>query len=335
MLSGRPGGGGPRRERSEESLWYAGMVADVGREPVAAIDCGTNSTRLLVVDAAGETLTRLMRVTRLGQGVDAHRKLEVDAVERTLAVLGEFRQTMDRLGARRVRMVATSAVRDAVNGQEFLDAASEVMGAEAELLSGDEEGRLAYAGATAGLGSAVGGVVVVDIGGGSTELITEDDGRVGVASLDLGCVRLTERFFHRDPPTAEELGAAVGAIDGELVRALAEVPALQDAPSRQLVGLAGTVSTLAALELGVAAYDRDRLHHAVLPLSAVRRWCTTLAAEPSVDRARRVGMVPGREDVIVGGALVLQEVMARLGVGECLVSESDILDGLAGSLLDG
>jgi exopolyphosphatase / guanosine-5'-triphosphate,3'-diphosphate pyrophosphatase len=316
------------------SLWYAGLVEDLHPGPVAAIDCGTNSTRLLVVDA-GNTLTRLMRVTRLGQGVDANRKLEVEAVDRTLAVLSEFRRAMDRLGVRQVRMVATSAVRDAVNGQEFLDAASEVVGARAELLSGGEEGRLAYAGATAGLEPATGGVVVVDIGGGSTELITEDQGRVEVASLDLGCVRLTERFLHHDPPTPVELATAITAIGGELEHALTEIPALQDAPSRRLVGLAGTVSTLAALELGVAAYDRDRVHHAVLPLAVVRRWCTTLATESSALRARRAGMVPGREDVIVGGVLVLQEVMARLGVGECLVSESDILDGLAASLLDG
>ncbi len=300
---------------------------------MAAIDCGTNSTRLLVVDGGGATLTRLMRVTRLGQGVDANRKLEVDAVERTLAVLAEFHQAMDRLGVGRVRMVATSAVRDAVNGQEFLDAASEVVGAGAELLSGGEEGRLAYAGATADLGRVGGGPVVVDIGGGSTELITEDRGQVAVASLDLGCVRLTERFLHHDPPAADELDAAVMTIDAELDRALTEVPALRDATGRRLVGLAGTVSTLAALDQGVAAYDRDRLHHAVLPLPTVRRWCATLAAEPSALRSQRVGMVPGREDVIVGGVLVLQEVMGRLGVPECLVSESDILDGLAMSVL--
>jgi exopolyphosphatase / guanosine-5'-triphosphate,3'-diphosphate pyrophosphatase len=300
---------------------------------VAAIDCGTNSTRLLVVGGAGETLTRLMRVTRLGQGVDAYRKLDGEAVERTLAVLREYRGAMDRLGVGRVRMVATSAVRDAVNGEEFLDAASEVVGAEAELLSGQEEGRLAYAGATVELGSAPEGAVVVDIGGGSTELITEDAGRVGVASLDLGCVRLTERFLHHDPPAGDELEAAVAAIATELDRALVEVPALEDAPNRRLVGLAGTVSTLAALEYDVAAYDRDRLHHSVLPLATVGRWCATLAAEPSAARARRPGMVPGREDVIVGGVLVLREVMVRLGADECLVSESDILDGLAMTLL--
>lgn len=299
---------------------------------MAAIDCGTNSTRLLVVGAGGETLVRLMRVTRLGQGVDATHKLEGDAIERTLAVLQEFRSTMDDLGVGRVRMVATSAVRDAVNGHEFLDAAADAVGAPAELLSGEEEGALAYAGATAELPPTPDGVVVVDIGGGSTELITEEGARVHAVSLDLGCVRLTERYLHHDPPTAEELAAAVGVVDEELKRALAAVPALTRAASRALVGLAGTVSTLSALEQGVADYDRARLHHSVLEADVVRRWCDRLAAEPSSARARRVGMVPGREDVIVGGVLVLREVMARFEAGECLVSESDILDGLAATI---
>jgi exopolyphosphatase/guanosine-5'-triphosphate,3'-diphosphate pyrophosphatase len=308
-------------------------VADRYRDTVAAIDCGTNSIRLLVVGGGGEHLARLMRVTRLGQGVDATHKLDVDAIERTAEVLREYRTTMDRLGAVRARIVATSAVRDAVNGHDFLEVATEIVGYPVELLSGEQEGALAYAGATAGLPPSPGGVVVVDIGGGSTELIADDRGRVGVASLDLGCVRLTERYLHQDPPAGEELAAAARAVDAELDRAVAVLPALAHASGRTLVGLAGTVSTLSALEQGVAGYDRERLHHSVLTAATVRRWCDDLAAEPSSARARRVGMVPGREDVIVGGALVLREVMARLGVGECLVSESDILDGLAMSVL--
>lgn len=303
--------------------------------PVAAIDCGTNSTRLLVVGGDGEQLARLMRVTRLGQGVDATGKLAVDAIDRTVEVLRAYRGTVDRLGATRIRMVATSAVRDAVNGDELLDAAAEAVGAPAELLSGEEEGALAFAGATAELPATTGDVMVVDIGGGSTELIVGHGGRLAVASLDLGCVRLTERYLHHDPPTAGELAAAAAVVGAELDRALAALPAPaagNGAAQRTLVGLAGTVSTLSALEQGVAAYDRDRLHHSVLGVAAVRRWCADLAAEPSQARARRTGMVPGREDVIVGGALVLREVMARLGAAECLVSESDILDGLVASM---
>jgi exopolyphosphatase / guanosine-5'-triphosphate,3'-diphosphate pyrophosphatase len=301
--------------------------------PLAAIDCGTNSTRLLVVDPRGEPLVRLMRITRLGQGVDANHKLEHEAIDRTLAALGEFRSEMDRLGVSGARMAATSAVRDAVNGREFLDAAADVVGVRAELLSGVEEGRLAYAGATAGLVGEPGEPVVVDIGGGSTELIVEEAGRVGAVSMDIGCVRLTERYLRHDPPLPEELAATVGAVTAELERAEDALPPLRRrGPGRRLVGLAGTVSTLSALEQGLVAYDRDRIHHSVLGFDTVDRWAATLAAEPSSARARRPGMVRGREDVITGGALVLREVMARFGFAACLVSESDILDGLVASL---
>ena len=305
--------------------------------PVAAIDCGTNSTRLLVTDPDGVALVRLMRITRLGRGVDATHKLDPEAVDRAIEVLAEFRQTFDRLGARRVRMVATSAVRDAVNGQDFLDAATEVIGSPAELLSGTEEGVLAYAGATAGLLSSPGGGggddVVVDIGGGSTELVLQRSGRIEAVSLDLGCVRLTERHLQSDPPTAVELAAAGAMVDAELDRAVRTVGALRTLRSAsRLIGLAGTVSTLAALEQGLAEYDWGRLHHYVLSDVAVDRWVETLAGEPAVQRLARPGMVGGRQDVIVGGAVVLRRVMSRFGFAECLVSESDILDGLAQSL---
>jgi len=301
---------------------------------VAAVDCGTNSTRLLVTDGDGHSLLRLMRITRLGEGVDATHKLSGDAVDRTLAVLGEFRAEMDRLAVGAARLVATSAVRDAVNGDEFLLAASDVVGTQAELLSGDEEGRLAYAGATRDLAPAQGDDVVVDIGGGSTELVVAAGDRVEAVSLDLGCVRLTERHLHHDPPSPDELDAAVRTIASELDRAVGAVPTLGAlAPGSRLLGLAGTVSTLAALEQGLAHYDRDRIHHAVLSAATVTRWCARLAAEPSSARGARPGMTPGREDVIVGGALVLRQVMDRFGFEACLVSESDILDGLADSLL--
>lgn len=301
---------------------------------VAAIDCGTNSTRLLVAGADGNAIVRLMRITRLGQGVDATGKLDPEAIERTVAVLREFRQVMDEQGVGRARLVATSAVRDAVNGDEFLRAASEVAGTPAELLTGLEEGELAFAGATADLPPTGGDVVVVDIGGGSTELVTSGPAGIEAISLDLGCVRLTERYLHHDPPTDLELSEATGIIDTELRRAMVEVPRLAHLrPASRLIGLAGTVSTLASLEQGLAEYDRARVHHAVLRREAVEHWCEVLAGEPSAARGRRPGMAPGREDVIVGGALVLRQVMAVLDFEECLVSESDILDGLVISLL--
>jgi exopolyphosphatase/guanosine-5'-triphosphate,3'-diphosphate pyrophosphatase len=305
---------------------------------VAALDCGTNSTRLLVAGTDGSTLVRLMRITRLGQGVDATGRLAPEAVERTLDVLGDYRATMDDLGVGRRRLVATSAVRDAANGQEFLSAAGAVAGTVAELLSGEEEGRLSYAGATAGLAPAPGGDLVVDIGGGSTELVVGGPpvGGAGTqeVSLDIGCVRLSERHFHHDPPTPEELDAAVATVQAALAQAEATVPALGAVgPATRLIGLAGTVSTLAMLELGLDRYDRDRVHHALLSAAAVGRWCDRLAALTATERRALPGMVEGREDVIVGGVVVLREVMARWAMAECLVSESDILDGLVASLL--
>jgi exopolyphosphatase/guanosine-5'-triphosphate,3'-diphosphate pyrophosphatase len=301
--------------------------------PLAALDCGTNSTRLLVVGADGATLDRQMRITRLGQGVDATHALARGAVERTLAVLADYRKTIDALGVVGARLVATSAVRDARNGADFLSAASEVTGVAAELLSGEEEGRLSYAGATADLAPVAGDDVVLDIGGGSTELVVAHDGDLHAVSVDLGCVRLTERYLHHDPPRPDELDAMVAAIGNELDGAVAAVPALGALrPASRLVGLAGTVSTLAMLHQELASYERERVHHAVLSRQVVDRWCSVLAAEPSAARARRPGMDPGREDVIVGGVVVLREVMARFGFDRCLVSEADILDGLVLSL---
>jgi exopolyphosphatase/guanosine-5'-triphosphate,3'-diphosphate pyrophosphatase len=305
-------------------------MAQAPTEPVAAVDCGTNSTRLLI-RSPGRPDVRLMRITRLGRGVDATGKLDPDAVERTLAVLAEYRGVIDRHGARRIRLVATSAVRDAANGEEFLADASAVVGARAELLTGTEEGRLAFLGASAEL--ALPGhppLTVIDIGGGSTELAV-GPGTGEAVSLPLGCVRLTERFFHHDPPLPSELEAAGHLVDAELARAASALPALET-PGRTLVGLAGTVSTLAALEQGLDHYDRERLHHFALPAATVARWAGVLAAEPARSRLARPGMEAGREDVIVGGVLVLRRAMVRFAHPACTVSESDILDGLAASL---
>jgi exopolyphosphatase / guanosine-5'-triphosphate,3'-diphosphate pyrophosphatase len=240
---------------------------------------------------------------------------------------------MDAEGVGRARLVATSAVRDATNGEAFLLPAAEIVGAPAELLSGQEEGQLSYAGATADLPVGDGTVVVLDIGGGSTEIVTKVAGEILAVSLDIGCVRLTERFLHGDPPAAAETAAAVLAIGSELDRATAAIGALADIGGpRRLVGLAGTVSALAGLELGLADYDRERIHHAVLTVGSVARWCDVLGAEPAAERGRRLGLPAGRQDVIFGGALVLREVMQRFALPECIVSEADILDGLVRSM---
>jgi len=299
------------------------------RDAVAALDCGTNSTRLLIT-APGLPELRLMRITRLGQGVDATTKLDPDAIARTLDVLAEYRLEMDRHHVGRARLVATSAVRDADNGDEFLRAASRVIGVPAELLDGGAEGALAFAGATASLEVPSSDVAIIDIGGGSTELVT-GVGEIEAISLDLGCVRLTERYLHHDPPTRDELDAASRFVRTELDRAALALPRLSE-PGLTLVGLAGTVSTLGALTLGLSDYDRDKIHHSVLGAADVAEWCDRLAAETAVERGRRPAIAAGREDVIVGGVLVLRDAMARFGFDRCLVSEADILDGIAAGL---
>ena len=301
---------------------------------VAALDCGTNSTRLLVVDESGRPLVREMRITRLGQGVDATGSLRDDAMERTLAVLGEYRQIMDGHGVTRGRLAATSAARDAANGPAFLGAASRATGVDAEILSGEEEGRLSFDGATADLDGSTDDTVVLDIGGGSTELVERVDGAIEAFSMQLGCVRVTERALRGDPPTAQELGAARVMIDEAIEGAVASLPNLA-APraGRVVVGLAGTVSTLSMIDLGLAEYDEAAVHHHWLSLEAIRGWRDTFAAASVEAHRSRPGMVPGREGVILGGVCILAAVSERLGVDGCLSSEHDILDGLARSVL--
>jgi exopolyphosphatase/guanosine-5'-triphosphate,3'-diphosphate pyrophosphatase len=303
---------------------------------IAAIDCGTNSTRLLVTDETGRSLERLMRITRLGQGVDATGRLDPEAVQRCIAVLSEFRSVMDGLGVARGRLVATSAVRDATNGDEFLEAAGSTTGLTPELLTGLDEGRLSMAGAVADLDLEEGPFLILDIGGGSTELVMgdgPDDPDLAAVSLQLGCVRISERFLRDDPPTAGDLDRARVEVDAQLESAATAHPRFVDA--RRLVGLAGTVTTLASLQLGMVEYDRDRSHHTVLRAADVEGWLHRLAGEDRAARLHRVGMVPGREDVIVGGAMILDGVLRRFGFSECLVSEADILDGLVASQLHG
>lgn len=302
--------------------------------PVAAIDCGTNSTRLIVADWMGRPLERLMRITRLGEGVDATGTLSPDAIERCLAVLRDYRSDMDRYGVVRGRLVATSAVRDASNGDEFLAAAGTVTQFEPELLSGADEGRLSMAGAVAELDEADGPFLVLDIGGGSTELVVGSgptDWELAEVSLQVGCVRITERFLRSDPPTAAQLAEGETMVNELLDQVIADQPHFLDA--RRLVGLAGTVTTLVSLNQGLDEYDRAKIHHAVLTAAEADAWYRTLSGEVREARLDRAGMVLGREDVIVGGALILSTVMRRFGFEECLVSESDILDGMVAGLL--
>lgn len=301
---------------------------------VAALDMGTNSTRILVAEPRDGRLAVLERhntITRLGQGVGASGRLADEAVERTVACLRGYRELLVRHGVVRVRIAATSAARDAANRDALFDAAEAVIGARPELLTGDEEGRLAFIGATGELDPALGPFLVVDIGGGSTEFIVGSEAVEGVMSVDVGCVRLTEKFIEHDPPLPEELTACISLTDAYIEDVVRELPAVAEA--RTLVGLAGTVTTVAAVEIGLATYDRDRIHHFHLTRQAAEDVFRTLATESRADRVHNPGLEEARADVIVGGCCVLVALFRRLGFDEMLVSESDILDGLALSLL--
>jgi exopolyphosphatase/guanosine-5'-triphosphate,3'-diphosphate pyrophosphatase len=303
---------------------------------VATIDIGTNSTRLLVADVDGgaqgsiRTVERQTRITRLGQGVDAARQLHPDAVERTVGVLRDYGARIETLRAERVRATATSASRDASNREEFFALAEGAIGVRPELISGPEEASLTFAGATAGL-SEPAPYLVFDVGGGSTELIVGTDTPDGLISVDIGCVRLTEQFLRSDPPAAEELSQAVSVVRDHLTDVSRELPAA--AGAKTLVGTAGTVWTMGAIELGVDASESDRIHHFVLTRTAAEDVFRTLATEPVAQRRHNPGLDPGRVDVIVGGAIVVVSVMRHFHFDELLVSEADILDGLARSIV--
>jgi exopolyphosphatase/guanosine-5'-triphosphate,3'-diphosphate pyrophosphatase len=306
---------------------------------VAAVDLGTNSTRMLVArpQAGGglETLARPNTITRLGQDVDARGELDDAAVERTLACLRRYRPLLDEHHVEAVRVAATSAARDAANREPFFDAVTEVIGARPELLSGDDEGRLSFRGATCDLDPGLGPFLVVDIGGGSTEFVlgaADPPTEVaGVLSVDVGCVRLTEKFLQHDPPQAEELAAALSLVDAYLEDVRRELPGIAEAET--LVGLAGTITTVAAIEIGLPTPDPSRTHHFRLTHEAAEDVFRTLATEARADRIHNPGLEEARADVIVGGCCVLVSIMRRLGFGEMVVSEADILDGMALSLL--
>ena len=300
---------------------------------LAAIDCGTNSTRLLVTRGAGadkEALARINTITRLGRGVDATGRLEPEAIERTLAALRDYRAVIDEHGAERVRITATSAARDASNSDDFFDAAEAIIGVRPELLSGDEEARLSFLGATAELDPADGPYLVVDIGGGSTEFIVGGDEVEAARSIDIGCVRFTEQYIEHDPPQPEELHACISVTTAWLDDIARQMPGMTAAPT--VVGLAGTVTTVAAVELGLQEWDRDAIHHFRLERDAIEDVFRTLATESLEDRKHNPGLEDARADVIVAGTCILVALVRWLGTDEILVSESDILDGLIASV---
>jgi exopolyphosphatase/guanosine-5'-triphosphate,3'-diphosphate pyrophosphatase len=318
---------------------------DVNLDRVAAIDCGTNSIRLLIADRDGSRLRdvhREMRIVRLGEGVDATGRFSAGALARTRAALVDYAALLRDHSVRRLRMVATSATRDAANRDEFFAMTAAVLGsavpgAVAEVITGAEEAELSFNGAVGELDSGAAPFVVVDLGGGSTEVVLGGGpGAGGVQasySADIGCVRLTERCLHSDPPTAEEVAAARAVVRERLAEALRVVPVEQ---ARTWVGLAGTFTTIAALAHRLPAYDAGAIHLSRVRLSELLPVCEQLIG---MSRSRRAALGPmheGRVDVIGGGAIVVQELASvlsqRAGIDEVIVSEHDILDGIALSI---
>ncbi|WP_282779342.1 Ppx/GppA phosphatase family protein [Nocardia sp. CC201C] len=313
---------------------------------IAAVDCGTNSIRLLIADVApaGEAsatphltdVHREMHIVRLGQGVDATGSLHPEAIERTRAALHDYVDLMLDAGVSRVRMVATSATRDASNREDFFamtraELGRVVPGAQAEVITGDEEARLSFAGAVGELSSADGPFVVVDLGGGSTEVVLGDSSGVQAAySADIGCVRITERCLRGDPPTPEEVASGRFFASERLAQAFGVVPVER---ARTWVGVAGTVTTLAAVALDLPEYDSEKVHLTRLTLPEVRAVCDRLIGMTHDERAALGPMHPGRVDVIGGGAVITEvladELARRAGIDALIVSEHDILDGIA------
>jgi exopolyphosphatase / guanosine-5'-triphosphate,3'-diphosphate pyrophosphatase len=304
----------------------------------AAIDCGTNSIRLLVadIDVAAGTATDVVRemvVVRLGEGVDATGTFAPAALERTFAACAGYADVLRAAGSPPLRFVATSASRDVSNRAEFVAGVRDILGVEPEVISGEEEGALSFAGATTGIpADAQAPFLVVDIGGGSTEFVLGSGHPTHRTSVDVGCVRMTERHMAADPPTPAQVAAATADIDSAIARAGLVVPF---AGAATLVGLAGSVTTVAALALGLPEYDAGIIHHSRIAAADVRRISEELLAMTRAERAALAVMHPGRVDVIGAGALVLRRIMDATGAADVLVSEHDILDGVAWSVAAG
>ncbi|HEY3000935.1 MAG TPA: Ppx/GppA phosphatase family protein [Kribbellaceae bacterium] len=307
---------------------------------VAAVDCGTNSIRLLVADAdvhgSLHELDRRMEIVRLGQDVDATGAFAPEALRRTFAACDAYAEVIASYGVDRVRFVATSAARDVSNAGEFFAGVRERFGVDPDVISGADEAVLSFRGATEGLAELAvqAPYLVVDIGGGSTELVLGDpDGVRHAQSIDMGSVRMTERYLRSDPPTAEEVAKASAEIDS-LLKATT-VPVRK---ARSLVGVAGTITTVAAVALELPEYDRSRVHHARIAGPRLTETVSWLVSSTRAERAQRKAIHPGRIDVIGAGALIVERlhrlVAPTLAADELLVSEHDILDGAALSLLD-
>ena len=298
---------------------------------LAAIAVGTNSVRVYVAQFDGGSVRQLDRdliITRLGERVDETRRLGAEPLRRTLEAITRYHARATELGAKTIRIAATSAARDATNREDFFGGVRAATGQDAEVLTGDEEARLSFLGATSDLTEG-GPFLVLDIGGGSTEFVVGERTVIAAISLDVGSVRLTERHVHHDPPAPAEQVAA----RSDAAQAVQEAQRAVGTAATTLVGVAGTITTLAAISLGLPGYDRDAIHHTRLARSDIDEVTDRLASMTSEERRDLPAMPRGREDVIIAGAEILLAVMDGFGFGEVLVSEADILDGLVLSLV--
>jgi len=301
-------------------------------KPVAAIDIGTNSTNLLIVSPDGDELAREVSVTRIGEGVAETKTLSDAAVARTLARLEIYKSLIEQHGAAKIRVVATEACRLATNCDQFFAAVKDLLGVTPELLTGADEGRLAYRGALGGWAPTDEPTFVFDIGGGSTEFMVGTTVLTSVVSIPVGAVVVTENEFHRDPPRPEELTNAIGLVTDFLDDIVRDYPDLSSAT--RVIGVAGTIVTVAAVELGLKTFDASRLHGMTLTRSAAEDVFRTLATEPLRDRLHNPGLPPDRADIIVGGCCVLVAIMRKLRLDSITVSTRNILDGIVAELLE-
>ena len=299
---------------------------------VAAIDCGTNSVRLLIADIEGNNfreVIRTMEIVRLGQGVDQTGQFHPDAIARTLAAVDLFAAEIAKRGVQKIRFCATSATRDATNRYLFVDGVRERLGIELEVISGEEEAALSFAGAIQELPQSDGPFLVVDIGGGSTEFVFGTKEVEAAKSVNIGCVRMSERHFTNDPATPEQVEAARKDIQGAIATAASLVP-ITDA--KTLIAVAGTATTVAAAALELTEYDRYAIHLSRISTDQVHNASQMFLTKNREDRLKLGYMHPGRVDVIPAGGLILSEIMKATGASEFVASESDILDGIARSL---
>lgn len=301
---------------------------------VAAIDCGTNSIRLLIADISGgkfKEVLRDMEIVRLGQGVDENKSFHPDAINRTLAAVEKFKNQLAGKGVEKIRFCATSATRDAANRDLFIEGVRQILGVEVEVIPGEEEARLSFNGATKELLQSDAPFLVVDIGGGSTEFVYGNKEVEFAKSVDIGCVRMSERHLKSQPVEMSQVAQAIIDIDKAIAQAAAIVPISK---AKTLVAVAGTATTIAAAALELKTYDRYAIHLSRIPAEKVHKVSAAFQAMTKSDISKLGFMHPGRVDVITAGSLVLSRVMAATGATEFVASESDILDGMAWSLIN-